>query len=141
MTREMRPEDVEMYRRRRALFAAIVLSTFGVIALTVRESAPHPGQTNLPALFVIGILVYVTPFALVVDRAMRRGTTRMAAVIGVGVPGSIFLATRSLGSFSQAWPVFTVIVTVIALKVIGQLILAGVIPAGTIPDRRWTRHP
>ena len=140
MNDKLRPDEVAMYRRRRALFVAIALSTLGVIALTVRESAPHPGQTNLAALLAIGILVYVTPFALVVERAMRRGTTRMAAVTGVGALGFVFLATRSLGSFSQAWPVFTVIVSVIALEVIGQLILAGVIPADTIGDRRWTRH-
>ena len=138
MTTDLRPEDDEMYRRRRAVSAAVALSTLGVIALTVRESSPHPGQTNLPALFVVGILVYVMPFALIVDRAMRRGTTRMAAVIVVGALGFIFLATRSLGSFSQAWPVFTVILSVIALEVIGQLILAGVIPSGTTSTRPST---
>jgi hypothetical protein len=140
MTRELRPGDVETYRRRRARFAAIALSTLGVIALTVRESAPHPGQTNLLALLAIGILVYVTPFAFIVDRGMRRGTTRMAAVIVVGVPGLVFLATRSPGSFGQVWPVFTVIVSVIALELIGQLIHAGVIPARHQRDSRRSRH-
>jgi hypothetical protein len=93
----------------------------------VRESAPHPGRPNLLALLVAGIVLYVTPFAWIVDRAMRRGTTRMAAVVVVGIPGVVFLATRPPGSFGQAWAVFTMIVSVVALALIGQLILAGVI--------------
>ena len=60
----------------------------------------------------------------------------MAAVAVVGAGGGLFMATRSVGSFSQVWPVFTMIVTVIALQVISQFIRAGLIPAVAIGDRR-----
>lgn len=136
MSDEMRPVDVETYQRRRALIVAASLSFLGVVALTVRESASHQGRTSSPALLAIGILVYVAPFAFLVDRAMRRGATRMAAVAAIGVGGGLFMATRSVGSFSQVWPVFTMIVTIIALQVIGQLIRAGLIPATAIGDRQ-----
>ena len=46
------------------------------------------------------------------------------------------MATRSVGSFSQVWPVFTMLVTMVALQVIAQFIRAGVIPAIAIGDRR-----
>ena len=128
MSDEMRPEAAEMFRRRRAMFVAMVLSLLGVIALASRESTPHPGRGSSLGLLFIGILVYVAPFTFVVDRTMRRGSTRMAAVVIVGAVGAIFLATRALGSFSQVWPLFTVIVSFIALQVIGQFIRAGVIP-------------
>ena len=118
----------------------MVLSSLGVFALTLRESAPHPGRTSSLAVLFVGMLVYVAPFVFVVDRAMRRGTTRMAAVAVVGAVGGFFLATRALGSFSQVWPIFTMIVSVIALQVIGQLIRAGVIPADAIGERRSSRY-
>ena len=140
MSDEMRPVDVETYQRRRALFVAASLSSLGVLALAVRESAPHPGGSSSLALLAIGILVYVMPFAFIVDRAMRRGTTRMAAVAVVGAGGAVFMATRSVGSFSQVWPVFTTIVTVVALQVIGQLIRAGLIPDIATGDRRASRY-
>ena len=136
MSDDMRPVDIETYRRRRALFVAASLSSLGVLALSVRESVAHPGRTSSLTLLAIGILVYVAPFAFIVDRAMRRGTTRMAAVAVVGAGGGLFMATRSVGSFSQVWPVFTMIVTVIALQVISQFIRAGLIPAVATGDRR-----
>jgi hypothetical protein len=136
MSDEMRPVDIETYQRRRALFVAASTSSLGVLALTLRQSSPHPGRTSSLVLIAIGILVYVAPFAFIVDRAMRRGATRMAAVAVVGVGGGLFLATRSVGSFSQVWPVFTMIVTVIALQVIGQLMRAGLIPALATGDSR-----
>ena len=136
MSDEMRPVDIETYQRRRALFVAASLSFLGVLALTLRESVSHPGRTSSLVLLAIGIVVYVAPFAFIVDRAMRRGTTRMAAVAVVGAGGGLFLATRAVGSFSQVWPVFTMIVTVVALQVIGQFIRAGLIPAIAIGDRR-----
>ena len=64
----------------------------------------------------------------------------MAAVVVVGAVGGIFLATRALGSFSQVWPLFTMIVSLIALQVIGQLIRAGVIPASTTGEERSSRY-
>jgi hypothetical protein len=64
----------------------------------------------------------------------------MAAVVVVGAVGGIFLATRALGSFSQVWPLFTMIVSLIALQIIGQFIRAGVIPAGTISEERSSRY-
>ena len=136
MSTEVRPVDRETYQRRRALFVAVSLSSFGVVVLTARESVAHPGRTGSLALLAIGVLVYVAPFALVVDRAMRRGTTRMAAVAVVGAGGGLLMATRSVSSFSQVWPVFTIIVTMIALQVIAQLIRAGLIPRTVIDDRR-----
>ena len=139
MSDQMRPVDIETYQRRRALFVAASLSFLGVLALTVRESVPHPGRTSSLALLAIGILVYVAPFAFIVDQAMRRGTTRMAAVAVVGTGGGLFMATRSVGSFSQVWPVFTMIVTVVVLQVISQFIRAGLIPAIAIGDRRESR--
>ena len=136
MSSEMRPVDLETYQRRRALFVAVSLSSLGVLALTVRESVGHPGRANPLALRAIGVLVYVAPFAFVVERAMRRGTTRMAAVAVVGGGGGLFMATRSVGSFSQVWPVFTIIVTMVALQVIAQFIRAGLIPRIVVGDRR-----
>ncbi len=129
-----------MFSRRRAMFVAMVLSLLGVIALVAREAAPHPGRSSSLALLFVGILVYVAPFVFVVDRAMRRGSTRMAAVVVVGAVGGIFLATRALGSFSQVWPLFTMVVSVIALQIIGQFIRAGVIPAGAISEGRSSRY-
>ena len=133
---EMRPVDLATYQRRRALFVAVSLSSLGLLALTARESVAHPGRTSSLDLLGIGILVYVAPFAFVVGRAMRRGTTRMAAVAVVGAGGGLLMATRSVGSFSQVWPVFTMLVTMVALQVIAQFIRAGVIPAIAIGDRR-----
>ncbi|MGZ7036474.1 MAG: hypothetical protein ACXVIQ_14785, partial [Ilumatobacteraceae bacterium] len=123
-----------------AMFAAMVLSLLGVIFLAARQSAPHPGRGSSLGLLFIGILVYVVPFVFVVDRTMRRGSTRMAAVVLVGATGGVFLATRALGSFSQVWPLFTMIVSLIALQIIGQFIRAGVIPAGTTGEERSTRY-
>ncbi|MGZ4762414.1 MAG: hypothetical protein ACXV7I_08270 [Ilumatobacteraceae bacterium] len=140
MSAEMRPEVAELFRRRRAMFVAMVLSLLGVIALASRESTPHPGRGSSLGLLFIGILVYVVPFVFVVDRSMRRGSTRMAAVVVVGAVGAIFLATRALGSFSQVWPLFTMIVSLIAMQVISQFIRAGVIPGRTIGEERSTRY-
>ncbi|MEO8266085.1 MAG: hypothetical protein ABI706_11330 [Ilumatobacteraceae bacterium] len=118
MTPELHWRNNETYRRRRAVLAAAVLSFFGVVALTVRESGPHPGQIAMPLLVGIGIVVYVAPFALSVDRGMRRGRTDMPAIALVGTAGIIFLATRSVGSFSQVWPAFTAIVSITLLHAI-----------------------
>ncbi|MGZ4725500.1 MAG: hypothetical protein ACXV8L_14945, partial [Ilumatobacteraceae bacterium] len=101
---------------------------------------PHPGRGSSLGLLFIGILVYVVPFVFVVDRSMRRGSTRMAAVVVVGAVGAIFLATRALGSFSQVWPLFTMIASLIAMQVISQFIRAGVIPGRTIGEERSTRY-
>ena len=44
----------------------------------------------------------------------------MAAVAFIGGSGAAFLATRPLGSFSQAWPLFTVVVSIVLLRVFAQ---------------------
>ncbi len=108
------------YRRRRAVVTATVLSSLGVVALAQRESVPHPGRIASPILLGVGLLVYVVPFAFSVDRAMRRGRIRMVSVAFLGGCGGVFLATRPVGSFSQAWPLFTAIVSIIVLRVLGQ---------------------
>jgi hypothetical protein len=120
MTPELQVVDEATYRRRRAVVTATVLSSLGVVALALRESEPHPGRIAAPVLLGVGVLGYVAPFAFSVDRAMRRGRTRMAAVAFVGGSGGLFLATRPVGSFSQAWPLFTAIVSIVVLRVIGQ---------------------
>ncbi len=120
MTPELRVADEATYRRRRAVVTATVLSSLGVVALTVRQSEPHPGGISPPMLFGAGVLVYVTPFALSVDRAMRRRRTHIAVVAFIGASGAAFLATRAVGSFSQVWLLFTVVVSVVALHTIGQ---------------------
>jgi hypothetical protein len=121
MTPELRVTDEATYRRRRAVVTATVLSSLGVVALALRQSEPHPGRIASPVVLGVGVLVYVAPFAFSVDRAMRRGGTRVAAVAFVGGTGATFLATRPVGSFSQAWPLFTAIVSIVVLRVIGQL--------------------
>ena len=120
MTPELRVADEATYRRRRAVVTATVLSSLGVVALAVRESEPHPGRIAAPVVLGVGLLVYVGPFAFSVDRAMRRGRTRMAVVAFVGGSGAAFLATRPLGNFTQVWPLFTVIVSIVVLHVFGQ---------------------
>lgn len=120
MTPELRVADETTYRRRRAVVIAAVLSFLGVVALALRESAPHPGRSAWPVVLVVGVLVYVAPYTFSVDRAMRRGRTRMAAVAFIGGSGAAFLATRPLGSFSQAWPLFTVVVSIVLLRVFAQ---------------------
>jgi cation transport ATPase len=120
MTPELRIADEATFRRRRAVVTATVLSSLGVVALALRESAPHPGRISSPVVLGVGVLVYVAPFAFSVDRAMRRGRTRMAVVAFIGGAGGAFLATRALGSFSQAWPLFTAIVSIVVLHAIGQ---------------------
>jgi hypothetical protein len=120
MTPELRVADEATYRRRRAVVTAAVLSSLGVVALALRESEPHPGRIASPVVLGVGVLVYVAPFAFSVDRAMRRGRTRMAVVAFIGGSGAAFLATRPVGSFSQAWLLFTVIVSIVVLHAIGQ---------------------
>ena len=122
MTPDLRAVDETTYQRRRAVVIAAVLSLVGVVALALRESAPHPGSIAFPALLVVGVLVYVAPFTFSVDRAMRRGRTRMAAVAFIGGSGAAFLATRPLGSFSQAWPLFTVVVSIVLLRMIAHFL-------------------
>ena len=122
MTPDLRAVDETTYQRRRAVVIAAVLSLVGVVALALRESAPHQGSIAFPALLVVGVLVYVAPFTFSVDRAMRQGRTRMAAVAFIGGSGAAFLATRPLGSFSQAWPLFTVVVSIVLLRMIAQFL-------------------
>jgi len=111
---------VTTYRRRRAVVAATFLTFLGVAAFALRASEPHPGRTPTPALLGVGILAYVTPFAFSVDRAMRQGRTRMGVVVFIGSSGAVFLATRPVGNFSQIWPIFTMIVSIVVLHVSGQ---------------------
>lgn len=118
MTSELRVADKANFRRRRAVVTAAVFSSLGVIALTLRESQPHPGRIASPVLLGVGALVYVAPFAFSVDRAIRRGRTRIVVVAFIGGSGAAFLATRPLGSFSQAWLLFTIIVSIVALQAI-----------------------
>jgi hypothetical protein len=115
------PNDRATFHRRRAVLAAAVLSFIGVVALAVRESAARAGRTGTVAMLTIGLIVYVAPFAAIVDRAMRRRTIPMAAVAVVGATGAIFLATRSVGSFSQLWLAFTMVVSFLALRATGEL--------------------
>lgn len=118
MTADLHWRNNETYRRRRAVLAAAALSLFGVVALTVRESSPHPGQIAMPLLVGVGIVVYVAPFAFSVHRGMRRKLTNLPSIVLVGTAGIIFLATRRVGSFSQVWPAFTAIVSITVLRAI-----------------------
>ena len=120
MTPELRVNHAATYQRRRAVVTATICSSLGVIALAVRESVPHPGGIAPPVLFGVGVLVYVAPFTFSVDRAMRHGRTHIAVVAFIGGSGAAFLATRAVGSFSQAWLLFTAIVSVVALHAIGR---------------------
>ena len=120
MTPELRVAEEATYRRRRAVVTATVLSLLGVVALAVRESEPHPGRIASPVVLGVGMLVYVAPFTFSVDRAMRRERTRMSVVAFVGGSGAAFLATRPPGNFAQVWPLFTVIVSIVVLHVIGH---------------------
>lgn len=122
MTPELRVADLEKYHRRRAVLTATVLSSLGVVALALRESQPHPGRIASGVVLVLGVLVYVAPLAFSVDRAMRRGRTRITVVAFVGGCGGVFLATRPLGGFSQAWLLFTVIVSIVVLHAIGHFL-------------------
>jgi len=110
--------DSETYRRRRSVLVAALLSFVGVVALALRESVPHPGQTPTALLVVLGTVVYVAPFAFSVDRGMRRGRTNMSAIAVIGTAGIIFLGTRRVGSFSQVWPAFMAIVSITVLHAI-----------------------
>jgi hypothetical protein len=120
MIPELRFADESTYRRRRAVVMATVLSSLGVVALALRESTPHPGRIAWPVALGVGVLVYVAPFAFSVDRAMRRGRTRIGVVAFIGVSGGAFLATRPLGNFSQVWSLFTLVVSIVVLHAIGQ---------------------
>lgn len=111
------------------------LSSLGVIALTMRESGPHPGRVGLSLLIAIGALTYVAPFSLFVDRAINRGRTTIRTVNAVGVVSVIFLATRRVGSFSQVWPAFSATASIAAILAIGQV--RSVVAAS--PLRRSTR--
>ena len=121
MTPALHWRDNEMYRRRRGVLAAAVLSFVGLIALTARESSPHPGQIAIPVLLAVGIVMYIVPFAFSVDLGIRRGRTNLATIVFVGTAGIVLLATRRVGSFSQVWPVFTAIVSITALHAINSV--------------------
>lgn len=107
--------------RRQAVLAAASLSSLGVIALTMRESAPHPGRIGLSLLIAIGAITYVAPLSFFVDWAMRAGRTSIRTVTVVGVLTAIFLATRRVGSFSQVWPAFSATASIAAILAIDQV--------------------